>query len=324
MNYQEFCEDFKRRVLGSKRWNIREEDYHFFPKGYAEWSEFVRDTNKTYFHREADTLLGDFALVTVRIDGEIAGNCRFLLNTLYTQYQSNGWSSIMALVDQNYKAVKASRFNDVAKMLNDYDKVKDHLILRPLNYTEHREALQDAIYRLHGDIALVLYYVLSDDGKDLNTCKMRKEQLEWWQKDTDEVLNNALNNTQMLALPRLYLNAMEVTNPPYQKGAFMALGSDVRSIKPHEVPLLTTTRKLNGAIAIFYPGVLKRISQLFGNKSFFVAFTSIDDARIHCKGSISPVMIRKQLNDLKQTFGEVLSDKVYFYDCRSEIFGPLD
>lgn len=243
---------------------------------------------------------------------------------LYTQFQSNGWGSIMALVDQNYKAVKASRFNDVAKMLNDYDKVKDHLILRPLNYMKYRDTLQDAIYRLHGDIALVLYYILSDDGKDLNTCKMRKEQLGCWKKDADAVLRNALNNTQMLALPRLYFNAMEVTNPPYQKGAFMALGSEIRSIKPHEVPLLTTTRKINGAIAIYYPGVLKRISQLYGNKSFFVAFTSVDDARIHCEESISPVMIRKQLNDLKQTFGEVLSDKVYFYDCRSEIFGPLD
>lgn len=324
MNYQDFCKEFKNRVLGSKRWHIQEEDYHFFPKGYTEWSEFVRDTNKTYFHREADTLLGDFALITVRINGEVAGNCRFLLNTLYTQFQSNGWGSIMALVDQNYKAVKASRFNDVAKKLNDYDRCREHLILRPLNYGEHRDALRDAIYRLHGDIALVLYYILSDDGKDLNTCKMRKEQLEWWQKDAEEVLNNALNNTQMLALPRLYLNAMEVTNPPYQKGAFMALGSDIRSIKPHEVPLLTTTRKINGAIAIFYPGVLKRISQLYGNKSFFVAFTSIDDARIHCEGSISPIMIRKQLNDLKQMFGEVLSDKVYFYDCISEIFGTLD
>lgn len=315
MSYMEFCEEFKRRVLGSKRWHINEEDYHLFAKGDREPREFVWETNQTYFRREADTLLGDFALITVRIDGEIAGHCRFLLNTLYTQFQSNGWGSIMALVDQNYRAVRASRFNDVAKMLNDYDKCREHLILRPLNYVGHKDSLKDAVYRLHGDIALVLYYVLSDDGTDLNTFKMRREIVGCWNKDADEVFVEALHNTQIKALPRLYLE--EVANPPYQQGAFMAMNSDIECIKPYEIPIVTTTRYLNGAIAMFYPGVLKRISQLYENKSFYVVFISINEAYLHGEGSIPLDVLQQKLRDSNRLLGrnKMLSDKIFFYDC---------
>lgn len=323
MNYKQFCEEFKRRVLGSKRWHIREEDYQFFPKGYTAEPEFVRETNMKYFTVESDELLGDFALITVRTDGEMAGNCRFLLNTLYTQYLSNGWSSIMALVDQNYRAVKASRFNEVVKTLNDYDSVKEHLILRPLNYTEHQDSLKEAVYRLHGDIALVLYYVLSDDGTDLNTFKMRREIIECWSKGADEVFVEALHNTQVKALPRLYLD--EVVNPPYQQGAFMALGSDVQKIELHEIPIVTTTRYLNGAIAMFYPGVLKRISQLYEHKSFYVAFVSINEAYLHSEGSIPLDVLQQKLHDSNRLLGrnKMLSDKIFFYDCVRGTFEAL-
>lgn len=323
MDYKDFCEDFKRRLVHSKRWHIQEDDYQFFPRGYTAEPEFVRETNLTYFRREADVLLGDFALITVRIDGEVAGNCRFLLNTLYTQYQSNGWSSIMALVDQNHRAVRASRFNDVAKMLNDYDKCREHLILRPLNYAEHQDSLKDAVYRLHGDIALVLYYVLSDDGTDLNTFKMRREIVECWNKDSDEVFDEALQNTQVKAPPRLYLD--EVVNPPYQQGAFMAVNSDIECIKPYEIPIVTTTRYLNGAIAMFYPGVLKRISQLYGERSFYVAFISINEAYLHGEESIPLDVLQQKLCDSNRLLGrnKMLSDKIFFYDCLRGTFEAL-
>ncbi|MBQ4543494.1 MAG: hypothetical protein IJA19_04920 [Clostridia bacterium] len=326
MDYKEFCEDFKRRLVHSKRWHIQEEDYRFFPQGYTAEPEFVRETNLTYFRREADELLGDFALVTIRDNDEAMGECRFHLKALYEEYQDNGWKPIVLLVDRYLKTIKESRFKDVTEKLNDYEATKERLMIRPVNYTDHKYDLTNSVFRLYGDVALVLYYVLSDNGKDLNTFKMHRDIVESWDKDIDDVFDEALSNTQMMALPRMYKRPLETVNPPYHKGAFLAMNSDVECIKPHEVPLLTTTRKLNGAVAVFYPGVLKRISQLYGNKSFFVVFTSIDDARIHCEGSISPRMILRQLRDLNRMFDrrQVLSDKVFFYDCERRTFRVLD
>ena len=326
MSYKEFCEEFKRRLVQSKRWHIQEEDYHLFAKGDTEPREFVRETNMKYFSVESDELLGDFALVTIRDNDEAIGECRFHLSALHKEYQSEGWKPIVLLVDRYLKTIKGSCFKDVTEKLNDYEATKEHLMIRPVNYTDHKYDLTNSVFRLYGDVALVLYYVLSDNGKDLNTFKVHKDIVECWDKDIDEVFDEALSNTQIKALPRMYVRPSETINPPYQKGAFMAVNSDVERIKSHEVPLVTTTRKLNGAVVLFYPGVMEKISQLYGNRGFYVSFTSIDDARIHCEGSISPRMILTQLRDLNRMFDrrQVLSDKVFFYDCERRTFRALD
>jgi len=129
MDYKDFCEQFRGRLVHSKRWHILEEDYRFFPQGYMAEPEFVRETNMKYFELESDELLGDFALVTVRDNDEAMGECRFHLKALYEEYQSEGWKPIILLVDQYYRAIKESQFKGVANTLSDYAAVKDHLTI---------------------------------------------------------------------------------------------------------------------------------------------------------------------------------------------------
>ena len=55
-----------------------------------------------------------------------------------------------------------------------------------------------------GDIALVLYAVMSHVGADYFTAKMHREQIAHWGIPEDEVLQTALVNTSFLYPPRLY------------------------------------------------------------------------------------------------------------------------
>ena len=83
--------------------------------------------------------------------------------------------------------------------------------------------------------------------------------------------------------------------------------------------MVTTTRQLNGAIAMFYPGVKERLAELFDG-SFYIAFTSLHEARVHRVGSISPRRIHRALNDINERFpkNEVLSRMVYLYDAQEK------
>ena len=60
----------------------------------------------------------------------------------------------------------------------------------------------------------------------------------------------------------------------------MALNSDIKSLSAHAVPTITTTSQMNGAIAMFYPGVKERLAELFGG-DYYVAFTSVS-LRVYC------------------------------------------
>lgn len=107
--------------------------------------------------------------------------------------------------------------------------------------------------------------------------------------------------------------------------SFMSLDSDITEIGRMQVPVVTTTRQINGAIAMFYPGVKEKIADLFGG-SFYVAFTSIHDARVHRVGSISPRRILRTLKDVNNAFShdELLSRKVFLYDDENKSFETLE
>ena len=120
------------------------------------------------------------------------------------------------------------------------------------------------------------------------------------------------------------LSALDCIRPPYQKGAFMAAESTVGPLERWEIPTVTTTKQVNGAVAMFYPGVKERIAELYGD-SYYVVFTSIHEARTHCRGAFSPRLILRSLKETNQAFPaeEMLSEKVFYYDREKKSFAAL-
>lgn len=49
--------------------------------------------------------------------------------------------------------------------------------------------------------------------------------------------------------------------PPYTLGAFNGFGYKLEKINPLFAPTITSVKKKNGAIAMFYPGVLEKLGR---------------------------------------------------------------
>ncbi len=83
--------------------------------------------------------------------------------------------------------------------------------------------------------------------------------------------------------------------------------------------VLTTTRQVNGAVALFYPGVQERLAELFGG-SYYIAFTSIHEAQLHAYGTVKPSQVKDCLLDTLNYFPEeeVLTRRVFFYDAKKK------
>lgn len=331
MDYGQFKEELKSFVLQNEAWPIDEAHYKFYPDGFEAGAdkkdlEFIRSTNIKYHQSESDTLIGDFVVLEQE---QGSGNLisRFEIQYLYDEFTADGWERVRLIIDENLKLASRSDASDIMEHLDDYDYIKDKLFIRPINYTDNRYELKNIIYKQCGDIALVLYVLLYDD-KDMGigSAKIQKITFESWEKDMDEVWNDALINTNVMAPPRMYFDAMDTAHPPYEKGAFMALNSKIDHIGKMQAPVLTTTRQKNGAIALFYPGVQEKICALAGG-SYYAAFTSIDEVRIHAEGSISPRTILSSLKEMNKKFntaGDILSRKVYLYDSDKNILKQLE
>ena len=328
-NYKEFCNILKDKILGNPSWNISSQDYKFYPDGYTggldpHEQEFVYSTNIKYHGEAFDVLKGDFIALTLHMAGESECMCRFSLEYLFSEYEDGGWEQVEYILQENFSLAKSTNIDYVFAHITEYEVIKERLMIRPVNYTKHKSELEKHIYKSCGDIALVLYAVLYDDQRGLGSIKMPKDVVESWEKGVEDVFEEALIQTFAHAQPRLYTSLWDTIKTPIDKGAFMSLNSDVSKIEKFEVPLVTTTKKTNGAIAMFYPGVQEKIAQLFGC-NYYVAFTSIHEARIHHCDSISPQRIEASLRDINEHFEptEVLSELVFYYDIEKKTLEPL-
>lgn len=329
MNYEDFINEFKQKVIENSEWNISEKEFHFYPKGYKGTNEveqeFIRETNMKYYLTDLDMLLGDFVVLQKCKSVNLISANRYCLKKMYEEYLINGWENILNVVDANISIMRNKDVDDTTEGMKSYDKIKDKLIVRPLNYTKNEYNLKNAVYKVVGDIALVLYVRLKDTGKNLISCKMDKTLFSMWCVDEEEVFEIAMKNTNDMAMPRLYFNQNDAVAAPYYRGEFMSRGSKITRIRKNQVPILTTTRQLNGAIALFYPGVKEKISEMIGG-SYYIVFTSIHDARIHAVGSISPRRILNSLKEVNRMFKpeEILSRKVFCYDAKEGKLKALD
>lgn len=210
---------------------------------------------------------------------------------------------------------------------SDYEKVKNELVLRPLNYHQIKDELKDVPHIRVGDIALVLYAVMAHAGCDYFTAKMHRTQMGNWNRTEEEILEEALVNTSFLYPPRLYSveDLLTWDGKQHEDGRFMAPDDTIQVKKGMRGYILTNTLEINGAITLFYPGVARKIAESFG-EDFYIAFTSIHEAQVHSVSMISPDVIENSLKDTNKHCNrqeEVLTDRVYCYSLEKKSFGVI-
>lgn len=287
--------------------------------------ELFKTINRKYCNdTESENLLT--SMFVYSITPEQPKNSVFLkVDSLKKLYNESGESAVIKTVLDNIKY--ALFINDQAEQtansLDTYEGIKDRLIIRPLNYDINENKLENVLYKRVDDIALTVYAIVIDDRENgiLNTIKVPLNIIESWEGVTPEkVYTNALENTAKYYNPRLYTDIFNIEHTPIKNCALMEKGYAVTELNTDSIALLTTDRKTNGAIAAFLPGTLERISELYGDSDFYLAFTSIHEAMTHKKGSIKIENIKRNVTETNRIFGgdDTLSNLVWLYSAETK------
>ena len=148
---------------------------------------FIQDTNLQYNGCMDDVLIGDFFRLSKSVKGNNVLACRFEGKYLFDEFERKGWERIYEIVDSNISS--SEKAVNPINSLQNYEEIKDNLIIRPLNYEKNRLSLEDKIYRIVGDFALVLYVSISETSGNLTSAKVPFSCIEnWGMKDRiDEI-----------------------------------------------------------------------------------------------------------------------------------------
>ena len=293
----------------------------FFGDGYIADSEeskqFIRETNIKYGHPDANTLVGDFILVLPADQKGLKYTCRFEVKWLYETYIREGWGKVEQIVDYHLREVKKVN-PTVLSSLNDYSKIKDRLILCLRNTEKSVVRYRDSVFQKFGDMAMVLYFIAGEDknGNRLVASVPRTSTVSWNMKD-DDILAAALLNTARLSPPRIYMTYEDTISGDPDRGDFMnPLKPLIRITEQSIWTTVTAIPNTDGAIAMFYPGVMERISAMAGG-DYFVVFTAKDEAHIHLPGTASVQRMKASLRDVNKQFPQdMLTNSVFYYDSK--------
>lgn len=203
--------------------------------------------------------------------------------------------------------------------LQNYEEMKDKLIVRLMNYENCKEILSKTYFMKIGDIAAAICIT---DKK--TTHILDKEVLDKYINivgSFSKVFLNACENTRQLYPPKAISNPMDVIvnnlRNPY-------------TIKEIDLTglIITNDKAFLGASSIFFPGLLKNISKKAANgNDLLIGFTSVHEAIIHeFRKDLGPEAIKeavREVNDnLNNGTNNFLTNKIYVYyaaqDCVRE------
>lgn len=200
---------------------------------------------------------------------------------------------------------------------NSYSEVKDRILIKPayMNKKFMEEAERRPFVYLNrnsnSDVALVPRVIVSDSEDALMTVKISKDTADYWEQneniDVYDIYMDGMKNTAERFKPMVSVSVCDVKNCAQSLMQVECITSDTF--------LVTTDSNSNGAIAMWYAGVRRHISQILGGANFYVAFTSRNEAIIHKEGSIDVNSIRRNIRETNRIFGDAdtLSNEVWKY-----------
>lgn len=315
-------------LLKDKELALTDQDIRFYDKGTTaetdeDLDDHIRWKNARYFNEESNVVRSSLLIIQMSFENG-SEHVSFHMGELYRIYRKGGMKEVLPIVKRDIKDLKSSAVQSLALInkFSNYEAVKEHLIIRPLNYDDNEKALAKGIYRRVGDMALVLYISLGNMAQgatqNILSTMVSQDIFQIWGVDEKEVFNWALENTMRLQPPVLCQIIRGIGSQLQQKHVhFMKDESVTFNFDNPLAPALTTEQEVNGAIAAFYPGVLERLYQMVSG-DFYLMFTSIYDVHInpvdgHFKTSAMRATIADTNRDMNQR-GELLTRQLYRYN----------
>ncbi len=210
----------------------------------------------------------------------------------------------------------------------DFSLVKDRICYRLIAADENKELLEKIPHILFLDLAICFYYAYEGKALGSGTILIYYTHVDMWKTSVEELRVLAEKNT-----PEIFpweCNSMgtvieELLKEKYEQTgeAMLEQGEQEQFMQEMPMQILSNQKRVHGAAAILYPGLLKKIAdRLHGD--FYIIPSSIHEV------IILPAAVMKSVNELKCMIEEVnttqvekqeiLSYSLYFYSrCKDSV-----
>ena len=194
----------------------------------------------------------------------------------------------------------------------DYERIKEKLAVKLVNYEENRMMLKELPYRRFLDLAVICYVLVGKVGMDAASILVRQEFRKMWKVSEEELFFQAINNAQQILPPELKSMDILMRETMPKEESFL------EEVQEGEVPMyvLTNTSHFNGAAAMLYTDVISDFAERM-KADIYILPSSIHEVILIPKSSAIEKTVLEQMvrevnaEEVEQM--EQLSNCVYCY-----------
>ena len=195
-----------------------------------------------------------------------------------------------------------------------FDTVKNHIIVRLVNYEKNKEQLQDCPHIPFMDLAITFRWVAHQDEQGVASALISKKEQTKWSVSTEELLKIGMHNTISL-FPSCIKNLQELLEEYYceefQTDSIMTLY------------VITNRNGINGATCILYPKLLQNFANQMESDLYILPSSVHEVIVVLAKevdgGGQQLENLVREVNENVVSATEILSDHVYYYKRESNI-----
>ncbi len=248
-------------------------------------------------------------------------------------------SNIISIYEDN-SVINDFDFN----FFQDYERVKNKICYKLINYEMNRELLDDVPYLKFLDLAIVCHCIIINDFMGSGSVLIHRNHVSEWGIEDERLFQDAKNNMSRMfpvemknitdIIRDMFISdkndALYKTNIESHNDIAQCFSNQLEEMKKSSIQMyvLTNKSKMNGASCILYENVMEEIALLF-EKDIYILPSSIHEViLIPQNDDVDEVCLSRMVNEVNQTqlkTEEILSNHAYLYkkDLKQILSLPL-
>ena len=209
-------------------------------------------------------------------------------------------------------------------VFSDYEAAKERLFIRVANKEANADVLAGMPHKEVEDLAITYHVLVNHDQNGIASAPVTDDLLRHYGVTAEQLHEDAIANSQRM-LPA-QLDSMQ--NMLF--GMMTPEASDTLRDEPYPgstMLVLTNNVQLNGAAALFYPGVMDLAAERLGGDFIVLPSSTHEVIMIPADGTTEFRSLEQMVKDINRSQvapEERLSDHVYHYDAQERLFERAD
>lgn len=256
------------------------------------------------------------------------------LNSYFERYQEGeSVEGIANEIIRLYESSKKAQTKDYVDFEFEYEKIKDTIVYRLVNFQQNRKLLREVPHIRFLDLAITFHCLVREGEDGIGTIRITNEHIKLWEVNMKQLMQLATENTmckfpvKICTMEEVILDIMnreyaqllksEESDSAYEAAMLeMMIQEMFHNENKREMYIMTNTIGINGATVVIYQDILKDFAKKM-RCDFYILPSSIHEViLVPYEENMEPETLQEMVNEVNLSQvpeEEVLSDRVYIY-----------